>query len=158
MLTANQSEAETMIAAGTHEEICTPAGGSTVFCHFGTALDTAKGLNTSNSYTLSTIRAPNRTVYTQGPFLLWESPVGNISRPIYRCVTRNARHFISIATDCLGRGTVEVTLGHLSVERTSNMPRSLRLCEEMGTVLRHSTDAACESTGAHTLEHLGFVH
>ena len=157
MLTANQSEVETMIAAGRYEEICTPAGGSTVFCHFGTALDTAKGLNTSNSYVLSTIHAPNRTVYTQGPLVLWESPVGNVSTPCYRCVTAEGRHFISAATDCLGRGNVEVTLGHLSVLRTSNMPRSLRLCE-MGTVLRHSTDAACESTGAHTLEHLGFVH
>jgi hypothetical protein len=158
MLTANKSEAEALIAAGTHEEICTPAGGSTAFCHFGSALDTALGLNTSNTYTFNSIRAPNHTVYTQGPFVLWESPVSNVSKPCYRCITSAGRHFVSATKGCLDRGKVEVTLGHLSVQRTSNTPRSLRLCEQDSGVLRHSTDGACESTGAHTLEHLGFVH
>ena len=157
MLTANKSEAEALIAAETHEEICTPAGGSTAFCHFGSALDTAQGLNTSNTYTFNSIRAPNHTVYTQGPFVIWELPVSNISKPCYRCINSAGRHFVSTTKDCLGRGMVEVKLGHLSVQRTSNTP-SLRLCEEDGGVLRHSTDAACESTGAQTLEHLGFVH
>ena len=158
MLTSNRSEVETLIDAGTHEEICTPAGGSTVFCHFGTALDTAQALNTSNSYTLNSIHAPNHTVYTQGPFVLWASPVRNVSTPCYRCVANSSRHFISAAKDCLGLGRVELILGHCSITRTSNMPRSLRLCKQVDGAMRHSTDATCESTGAHTLEHLGFVH
>ena len=107
------------------------------------------------------IRAPNQTLYAEGPFIAWAGPVGNGSAPVHRCITKDgamSRHFVSAAEDCLGLGVADVVLGHSSVRRNSNTPRSLRLCSEPGGVLRHSIDAACEATGAHTLEHLGFVH
>ena len=51
--------------------------------------------------------------------------------------------------------TQDVVLGHASVGRSTETPRSLRLCEAEGGELVHSLDAPCAGK---TLEHLGFVH
>ena len=48
-----------------------------------------------------------------------------------------------------------MVLGHASVGRSTETPRSLRLCEAEGGELVHSLDAPCAGK---TLEHLGFVH
>ena len=51
--------------------------------------------------------------------------------------------------------TQDAVLGHTSVGRSTETPRSLRLCEAEGGGLVHSLDAPCAGK---TLEHLGFVH
>eukprot|EP01052_Picozoa_sp_SAG31_P038261 SAG31_NODE_5078_length_2756_cov_1.607452_2_plen_540_part_00 len=169
LLTTNYSQVRELVAAGTHKEICAPLGGSTAFCHPGAAIEVAKALNISNSYSGSvpgaTIAYLNRSMYFRGPFLLWAAEVSNASNPIYRCIASSAAtrsgesYFPSSTSDCLGLGTVDVTLGFAAVTRTSNMPRSLRLCSGLDGQLGHSLDGACETSGeGHTLEHLGFVH
>ena len=55
----------------------------------------------------------------------------------------------------LSFSTQDAVLGHTSVGRSTETPRSLRLCETEGGGLVHSLDAPCAGK---TLEHLGFVH
>ena len=57
-----------------------------------------------------------------------------------------------------GRGKLESTLGHVAVARSSETPRSLRVCK--GALLQglyHSLDAPCAAP-ARLVEFVGFVH
>jgi hypothetical protein len=157
VLTANKSEADALLATARYREVCTPAGGSTAFCWPGDAHSVAVSLNISNSISVNLIYS-NKTDYYRGPFLLWAGPVGTTSAPIYRCVTRSGTYFVSGTSDCLSLGKTDVTLGWISNLRSSNTPRSLRLCVQPGGGLDHTVDGPCEYIGGHTLEHLGFVH
>lgn len=142
MLTVDAHERATLVGkGGGWTEVCTPAGGATAFCSWGGNVNAM---------------APDAASYTSGPFLMYGTPVGALSTPCYRCLSVDKRHSISGDKDCGGRGTAERTLGHVATHRSSEAPRSLRVCQS-GATFFHSLDAACVAP-AKQLEFLGFVH
>jgi hypothetical protein len=139
LLTTDENERSVLLNGGWHE-VCSAAGGATAFCFWD---------GDSNAL------APTAAAYTAGPFLAYARPVGNGTTPVYRCFG-SGRHFISADAACFGSGVVESTLGHASKARSSNTPRSLRLCGGNGTYV-HSLDSKCQA-GSSQLEFIGFVH
>ena len=97
----------------------------------------------------------NKT-YSQGPFLLYaSSALGN--NAVYRCLAaQDSFHFISSDAGCHGLGTVETILGFSSQNRTSDTPRSLRICR-CSMYFYHSLDKKCRGADMQ-LEFIGFVH
>ena len=98
----------------------------------------------------------------QGPFVLHAACVGD-RVPLNRCLSADGRHFAStsVAADCGEAGAkLESALGCMAAWRSSNMPRSLRLCSASaphGGRRYHSLDAECESGDAGGAV-AGFVH
>ena len=69
-------------------EVCSPAGGASAFCGFGSGM------------------APTAALYEQGPFLMYHGALGGgLSAPCHRCVTPAGKHFVSTDEGCLGKGT-----------------------------------------------------
>lgn len=131
---------------GGWQEVCSPAGGATAFCGWG---GNVNGI------------APSESAWESGPFVMLASSVSSaLSAPVHRCTTTATpvKHFVSSTADCLGIGKLESTLGYVSLKRSSDTPRSLRLCQESsGGAMRHSLDSEC-GDGLQQLEFLGFVH
>lgn len=83
------------------------------------------------------------------------------SAACHRCITPGGAHYISATANCLGKGKVESLLGYVSIGKSSNTPRALRLCGDKATgELIHAVDENCEKVqpGLTQLEFLGFVH
>ncbi len=141
LLTTDENERSVLLGDGWHE-VCSAAGGATAFCFWDGDFNAL---------------APTAAAYTAGPFLAYARPVGSLTTPVHRCLATSGRHFISADPTCFGSGTVEgLPLGHASKARSSNTPRSLRLCADNGTFV-HSLDSKCHA-GASQLEFIGFVH
>ena len=69
-------------------EVCSPGGGASAFCSFGSGM------------------APTAALYEQGPFLMYRGALGGgRSVPCHRCVTAAGKHFVSADEGCLGKGT-----------------------------------------------------
>ena len=69
-------------------EVCSPGGGASAFCSFGSGM------------------APTAALYEQGPFLMYRGALGERrSTPCHRCVTAAGKHFVSADEGCLGKGT-----------------------------------------------------
>lgn len=130
LLTIHEEEKNALVQQG-WTEICSPLCTAHVFCTGGPA-----------------------GYYTQSPFLL-HAVSFNQTRPIVRCLSSSVKHFISSSTSCYGQGKAEAVIGYSSTVRSSNTPRSLRVCSKSGQYY-HSLDARCKS-GDQELEHLGFV-
>ena len=145
LLTIDPNERRQLTSGSSWKEICSAAGGATAFCAW------------NNDPHFNSV-APNASSYQRGPFLLWAGPVSSaLSFPCHRCITPTGRHFIARDKSCLGLGTIESTLGYVAQRRSSNIPRSLRLCRSKTGMLYHSLDATC-SLGDQQLQFLGFVH
>jgi hypothetical protein len=144
LLTVQENERSSLLKGG-WTEVCSPAGGASAFCGWG-----------GNSNAI----APSAPDYTSSPFVMYASAISaTLSAPCHRCITAAtpAKHFISSTSDCLGKGKLESTLGYVSTERSSDTPRSLRLCQGVAGEMRHSLDSEC-ADGMTQLEFLGFVH
>lgn len=137
LLTTSVAE-KSSLAQGAWSELCAPHGGAAEFC---------AGNN------------PPAADYRRGPFLLYTTPPPAPARssPVHRCLTDSARHFPSADAGCRGLGKSEIVLGHASLDRSSETPRSLRLCERSDGGFYHSLDAPCGETDTQ-LERVGFVH
>jgi hypothetical protein len=104
----------------------------------------------------------------QGPFVLHSGgcgldgsdPVLPGRRALVRCYD-GALHFIAGASACPGSAALEMALGCVAAERSSNMPRELHACTASaanGGRRYHSLDAPCEPGDADDAGVLGFVH
>lgn len=148
LLTHDLGERNALVTSGAWAEICSPVGGSTVFCK---------------------PKAPEpAATWTRGPFVAFAPGIAPeiTVAPINRCVSRTGgKHFITATLDCRGGvGKLESVLGHTAAARNSNTPRSLRLCGVTPCTSTagcasyyHQLDGRCE-TGDVFLEFLGFVH
>ena len=150
LLTTDMHERHVLLSQGGWVEVCSADGSATAFCKWSTSV------------------APNASAYRTGPFTMWAGSISaELSRPCHRCITSAAvtrattvkagRHFISSDEQCLGLGAVESVLGYVSTQRSSDTPRSLRLCHGPAGRLRHSLDSVC-GLEEEQLEFLGFVH
>jgi hypothetical protein len=143
LLTTLANERDALVKGG-WEELCSPLGGSTVFC---------KGNN------------PPTASWEQGPFLLHSQPLQppQDSSPVHRCITPKGHHFVTTTVDCRGGiGKLESVLGHTALQRDTDTPRSLRLCQALpcptsGCVFYHRLDAQCAAADKQ-LEYMGFAH
>ena len=155
LLTHLESEKDALVQSGAWTEVCAPFGGATAFC--ADASQRGVGL-----------------VTRRGPFLLYAGALAakGASRAVYRCAVPPSVYFPSGDPACRGIGTRQATLGFAGAARSSETPRSLRLCQTFQAASRggggrrgvgdepgwyHSLDAAC-AAGDQELEHLGFVH
>ena len=145
LLTVDSSEVAALTKkGGGWREVCTPFGGSAVFCNPAPKL------------------LPSAPEFRAGPFLMHAAPLPTpgASRAVTRC--NAGSHFFTLDPACApawwkgGAATVEGTLGYTRTARSSETPRSLRLCQR-GATFHHSLDAPCEG-GAVEREHLGYVH
>ena len=112
ILTALESEKDALVQSGVWTEICAPFGGSTVFCT--DARQSGAGL-----------------VTRRGPFLMYSGALyaKGASRAVYRCAVSPPYYFPSSDPACRNIGTRQATIGYAATARSSETPRSLRLCE-----------------------------
>lgn len=133
LLTHDSREHTTLTGEGWHE-VCTPFGGSTVFCKGGV----------------------DSTSYNRGPFLAYSTKWDN-TRPIQRCITSEGLHFIASDSACLGLGKPETVLGYTAAKQSSEMPRTLYNCYRVASRSHyHMVDAPCAGNDVSTF--LGYVH
>ena len=63
---------------------------------------------------------------------------------------------MSTDSGCQHKGKIESMLGHVATHRSTETPRSLRVCVYSSGDMYHSLDAPCNQTIEQ--EFLGFVH
>lgn len=149
VLTTDDEERAELLARN-YSEVCTGLGGSAAFCNYPDVNDAA---------------------YPLGPFLIHRLPLlpPATSSPVHRCVAAaGGYHFYSLDAGCRRAGRLETVLGYASHQRSTETPRSLRLCQAAPSgdakppaswalpPLYHSVDAAC-LVGDLQLEYLGHV-
>ena len=104
----------------------------------------------------------------EGPFVIHSSgcglhegdPILPQRVPLIRCVDSSSKIHTLVAGNgatCQTPFVFEIGLGCLNELRTSNTPRSFRLCTMSNGQVYHSLDASCEQ-GDNSSEILGFVH
>lgn len=109
VLTTDDAE-RALLVARNYSEVCTGLGGSAVFCNYP---------------------AVDNSTYRLSPFLLHAEPLrpASASLPVFRCVTPAGRHFASVDPSCRQLAVAESVLGYAARSRTTETPRSLRLCQ-----------------------------
>jgi hypothetical protein len=149
LVTTDPAEVARLTGAG-WTETCNGYGGPTDFCVSNTG---------------AFLRSPRAV---QGPFVLHSGgcgldgsdPVLPGRRALVRCYD-GALHFIAGASTCPGSAALEMALGCVAAERSSNMPRELHACTASaanGGRRYHSLDAPCEAGDTDDAGVLGFVH
>jgi len=122
LVSTSPSEVQSLITAATYAQICTPFGGTTVFCQ-GTP--------------------PNPQT---GPFIIYSQTIYSGLIGIYRCVESTGQHFISIHSNCEGY-TSEGLLGYISPTRGRETLRGLYRClNHTVSAHYHSLDLVCPTS------------
>ncbi len=188
LLTKFVEERAALLKSGAWREVCTPlpvslAGRRRLFpANLADFLSRSTDLCciTQDQSVFCTASVPPRDYeYSNGPFLLYASQTNknmilapssepqSLRAAIFRCFAPQygGRHWVSLQADCpeLINSTAEGLIGYAARERSTENPRSLRLCET--TMSRnatrwfqyHALDAGCR-VGDRMSQFVGFVH
>ena len=127
LLTNNRAEHDVLVRQGWRDN-CSPITGPTDFCVDNAISD---GRN--------------------GPFILFNATQPK-TIPLYRCITPQNKHFISLDSLCENMGKAEAVLGFISVAPSFDTVRALRRCRNGDrSILSHALDLACDINDSHIL-------
>jgi len=133
LLTTSAAEMQSLIQNGTYSQLCTPYGGTNVFC---------------------VASLPNPQT---GPFILYSQNIYGDLRALYRCAIKGApTHFFSTDPGCEGN-IVQSMIGYISPIRSRETYRALYRCyNKQNYAHYHSLDLKCPTQDYDT-SILGFV-
>ena len=166
LLTADANEKDTLLASQWGVEICAPFGGAGAFCGGNSPSEEHSARKNAGSFTTShtIVSGYDSSFDSRGPFLIHAMPLPapQTSFALWRCYDDvGKRHFATTNSNCsdIQGATPETILGYLSGARSTDTPRSLRLCEaETNGLLYHSLDMPCVGEDTELEANMGFVH